>query len=76
MKLRSKAPILRAWEGEGHMTTDAALSPEGKPLLIVQGKGPVERAEAYVLGYEITEATDEELEQLREGGYAIPYMGT
>jgi hypothetical protein len=76
MKLRSKAPILREWKGEGHMTNDLSLSPEGKPLLVVHGKGPVERAEAYVLGYEITEATDEELEQLRAGGYAIPYMGT
>ena len=76
MKLRSKAPILRHWEGEGRMTTDASLSPEGKPLLVVQGKGPVGRAEAYILGYEIIEATDEELGQLREGGYAIPYMGT
>jgi len=76
MKLRSKAPILREWEGEGYMTTDPSLSPEGRPMLVVRGKGPVERAEAYVLGYEITEATDEELQQLRAGRYAIPYMGT
>ena len=27
------------------------------------------------LGYEVIEATSEELEQLRAGQYAIPYMG-
>jgi hypothetical protein len=31
--------------------------------------------EAYGYGYEITEATDDELELLHKGGYAIPYMG-
>jgi hypothetical protein len=75
MKLRSKAPILRMWQGEGYMTTEPSLSPENKPVLVIEDKGPVAPAEAYVLGYEITEATDEELDQLREGGYAIPYMG-
>lgn len=75
MKLRSKAPILRDWQGHARMSTDRSLSPEGRPILVVEGKGPVEPAEAYVFGYEITEATTEELEQLREGRYAIPYMG-
>jgi len=75
MKLRSKAPILREWQGEGYVSTEPSVSMEGKPMLVVRGKGPVEPAEAYVLGYEITEATDEELDQLRQGRYAIPYMG-
>ena len=73
MKLRSKAPILREWQGTGHVST----SPDGTPVLVIDGPkgGPVEPAEAYVYGYEITEASDEELDALRRGRYAIPYMG-
>ncbi len=77
MKLRSKAPILRDWEGTGHVTTNSAVSPDGSPMLVIDGPngGPVEPAEAYVYGYEILEATGDELEMLRKAGYAIPYMG-
>ncbi len=77
MKLRSKAPILRDWTGTAHFTRESPVSQDGKPVLVIEGpKGkPVEPAEAYVYGYEVLEASDEELEMLREGGYAIPYMG-
>jgi hypothetical protein len=77
MKLRSKAPILREWEGTGHVSTDLSVSPDGSSVLIIDGPkgGPVGPAEAYTFGYEIVEATDNELEKLREAGYAIPYMG-
>ncbi len=77
MKLRSKAPILRQWEGTGHITTDSSVSPDGSPVLVIDGPegGPVGPVEAYGFGYEIVEATDDELEKLREAGYAIPYMG-
>ncbi len=77
MKLRSKAPILREWEGTGHVSTDPLVSPDGTPVLVIDGPkgGPVEPAEAYVFGYEIVEATEDELEKLREARYAIPYMG-
>ena len=77
MKLRSKAPILREWQGTGHMSTDSSVSPDGTPVLVIDGPkgGPVEPAEAYVYGYEVVEATDDELDKLREAGYAIPYMG-
>ena len=55
MKLRSKAPILREWSGTGHVSTDTSVSPEGKPMLVIDGPkgGPVEPAEAYTYGYEI-----------------------
>ena len=77
MKLRSKAPILRDWEGTGHVTTDSAVSPDGSPVLVIDGPkgGPVGPTEAYAFGYEIVEATGEEVEMLRKAGYAIPYMG-
>jgi hypothetical protein len=77
MKLRSKAPILRDWQGTGHMTTKPPDSPDGSPVLVVDD--PVSRVvgpvEAYGYGYEIMEATDNELELLRKGGYGIPYLG-
>jgi len=77
MKLRSKAPILRDWTGTAHFTTDYPISEDGKPVLVTEGPNgkPVEPAEAYVYGYEVLEASDKELEMLREGGYAIPYLG-
>ena len=77
MRLRSKAPIKRGWTGTAHVSTDPSLSPDGSAVMVIDGPdgGPVEPAEAYVYGYEILEATDEEIEQLREAGYAIPYMG-
>jgi len=57
------------------MSTDPALSPDGTPVLVVEGKGVVGPVEAYGLGYEILEADSDELEELRRAGYAIPYMG-
>jgi hypothetical protein len=77
MKLRSKAPALRKWEGTAHVTTDPSVSPDGSPMLVIDGSngGPVGPIEAHGYGYEILEATEEELEMLRQGGYAIPYMG-
>jgi hypothetical protein len=46
-------------------------------VLVIDGPdgGPIEPAEAYVYGYEIVEATDEELQQMHEAGYYIPYVG-
>jgi len=43
MKLRSKAPILREWEGTGHVSTDPLVSPDGTPVLVIDGPkgGPV-----------------------------------
>jgi hypothetical protein len=77
MKLRSKAPILRGWRGTGNITKAPPLPENGHPVLVIKGPqgGPIEPAEAYIYGYEVLEATDEELEMLREGGYAIPYLG-
>jgi hypothetical protein len=77
MKLRSKAPILREWKGTGHVTTEPSVSPDGSPVLVIDGPdgGPVGPAEAHGYGYEIVEATDDELEMLRQGGYYLPYMG-
>jgi hypothetical protein len=77
MKLRSKAPILREWKGTGHVTTEPSVSPDGPPVLVIDGPdgGPLGPAEAHGYGYEIVEATDDELEMLRQGGYYIPYMG-
>ena len=61
MKLRSKAPILREWEGTGHLTTDPSVSSNGSPVLVIDGRngGPVGPVEAYGYGYEIVEATEE-----------------
>jgi hypothetical protein len=77
MKMRSKAPILRDWKGTAHFTTEPPISEDGSPVLVIDGPdgGPLEPAEAYIYGYEIVEATYEELEQLRKGRYAIPYVG-
>jgi len=77
LKLRSKAPILRHWKGTGRVTTDPHISPDGSPVLVIDGTdgGPVGPAEAHGYGYEILEATEDELEMLRQGGYSIPYMG-
>ena len=59
------------------MTKASPLSKNGLPVLVIHGPegGPIEPAEAYIYGYEVLEATDEEIEMLREGGYAIPYLG-
>jgi hypothetical protein len=77
IKLRSKAPVLREWTATGHMSTDPSVSPDGSPVLVIDGPdgGPVGPMEAYGYGYEIIEATDDELELLHQGGYGIPYMG-
>ncbi|UCD87521.1 MAG: hypothetical protein JSV01_07150 [Desulfobacterales bacterium] len=77
MKLRSKAPALREWEGTAHVTTDSSVSPGGSPMLVIDGPngGAIGPVEAYGYGYEILEATEEELEMLRQGGYGIPYIG-
>lgn len=77
MKLRSKAPILRSWRATGHMSTETAVSTDGSPVLIIDGPdgGPIGPMEAYGYGYEVLEATDDELELLRKGGYGIPYVG-
>ena len=77
MKLRSKAPILRNWQGTGHMRTDTA-GPSERPMLVIDGPngGPVGPVEAYGFGYEITEATEEELDLLRKGGYGIPFISS
>ena len=77
MKLRSKAPILRNWQGTGHITDDPAVTGGGLPVLVIDGPqgGPVGPVQAHGYGYEIIEATDEELDLLRKGGYGIPFMG-
>jgi hypothetical protein len=77
MKLRSKAPIRRNWKGTGHLTTDPSVAVDHSPILVLEGPdgGPIEPAEAYTYGYEVVEATPEELDQLRDAGYYIPYIG-
>jgi hypothetical protein len=77
MKLRSKAPILRDWEGTAHFVTTPPVSRDGNPVLVLDGieERPVGPAEAHGHGYEVVQATDEELDMLRKGGYGIPYLG-
>jgi len=77
MKLRSKAPIRRNWKGTGYLTTDPSVTVDHSPILVLEGPdgGPIEPAEAYMYGYEVVQATPEELDQLRDAGYYIPYIG-
>jgi len=77
MRLRSKAPIRRNWKGTGYLTTDPSVAVDHSPILVLEGPdgGPIEPAEAYTYGYEVVEATSEELHQLRDAGYYIPYIG-
>lgn len=77
MKLRSKAPIRRDWQGTGYLSTDPSVAKERSPILVLEGPGggPIEPAEAYTYGYEIVEATPEELLAMKDAGYYIPYIG-
>jgi hypothetical protein len=77
VKLRSKAPVLREWKGTALISTDPSVCSGRSAVLVIDGPtgGPLEPAEAYTYGYEILEATDEEIEKLHEAGYSIPYIG-
>ena len=59
------------------MTTDPSVTVDHSPILVLEGPdgGPIEPAEAYTYGYEVVQATPEELDQLRDAGYYIPYIG-
>ena len=62
---------LRTFDGEpvrGKMTTDALVSSDGVPVLLVNGE-PVSPEEAEFF---LESVTEEELEMLEEGGYDLP----
>jgi hypothetical protein len=62
---------LRTFDGEpvrGKMTTDSPVSPDGVPILLVNGE-PLSPEEAEFF---LESATEEELEMLEEGGYDLP----
>jgi hypothetical protein len=77
MKLKSNAPSMEDWERTAHMSTDESVSFDGKPVLVIDGPdgGPVGPSEAQGKEYEIIEATEEELIELQDGGYYIPFKG-
>ncbi len=61
---------LRTFEGEpvkGRVTTDPKVSPDGGPVLLVDGE-PFSPDEAEFL---LEFATERELEMLQEGGYDL-----
>jgi len=61
---------LRTFEGEpvrGKMTTDALVSTDGSPVLLVNGE-PFSPEEAEFF---LESATEEEVELLEEGGYDL-----
>jgi len=62
---------LRTFDAEpvrGKMTTDSLVSPDGIPILLVNGE-PFSPEEAEFF---LESATEEELEMLEEGGYDLP----
>ncbi len=62
---------LRTFEGEpviGKMTTDPKVSPDGVPVLLVDGE-PFSPEEVEFF---LESASDGELEMLQEGGYDLP----
>lgn len=70
MRLKSRSLLLEGWEGEAKVSRDHAACSYGQAVLLVEGE-PVGTLEAALRGYEILEATDEEREALKEGGYVF-----
>jgi hypothetical protein len=68
MRLRATSPLLHGWEGEASLSTGHTAWKSGGAVLLVEGE-PVGTAEATLAGYEVLEATPEELEALKAAGY-------
>lgn len=67
VKLHSSKPD--SWSGQANLVHDQQAS-NGKPLLVIDGR-PVPPDEADQAGYEVTDATEEEISQLRDSGYHL-----
>jgi hypothetical protein len=65
MKLKS---LSNRWTGEAAITVGPGAPSYGRPVLVVGGE-PLGAFEAFLAGYRLVEATDEERASLREGGY-------
>jgi hypothetical protein len=56
------------WTGEATVTTGPSVPSYGRPVPVVHGE-PLGAFEAFLAGYRLVEATNEEHALLREGGY-------
>ena len=70
MKLKSTSSWLAGWEGEATITTDHAASVYGHPVLVVDVE-EIGSYEPFEAGYQIVEATEQELKDLKLAGYLI-----
>jgi hypothetical protein len=60
--------LLNQWSGEASVTVGPSAPSYGRPVLVVHGE-PLGAFEAFLAGYRLVEATNEEHALLREGGY-------
>ena len=71
MKLRALSPMLENWEGSGKVGTDLDAAPDGSPVLILDGQGPVKPEEAAMFELEIMEASADERQALTDAGFQL-----
>jgi hypothetical protein len=65
MKLRS---LSNGWTGEAEVIVRRSAPSFGRPVLVVDGQA-LGAFEAFLAGYRLVEANNEEHALLREGGY-------
>ena len=70
MRLKAHSPKLQDWEGQAIVTREHNGKSYSLPMLIVEDE-PVSVLEATVAKYEIIEASQRELNDLRRSGYLI-----
>ena len=70
MIIETTSPLFGGWRGTAEVTTQHPDSRFGQPILLVDGRS-VDRLSAYLAGYRLIEANDEERSHLRRAGYPL-----
>jgi hypothetical protein len=81
MKLQSLKPARpvphNAQNVEAFLSTEHDAASPGKPVLVIRLSNKTEKAitpaDAGLAGYHILEATEDEIRELRDAGYLLPY---
>jgi len=68
MFLISKNPVFGGWNGRATIRKDPAMSSQGNPILIIDGK-PISPQETALAELDVVKANKRELELLKKGGY-------
>ena len=72
MRLKTiDSPKIEPWEGSASISADPAISPYGRPIVISDEDDPISVID-FQNEFEIVEATPEEIEALKKGGYILP----